>query len=509
MKRVLLVESKNIHRQALKDLLSHEGFTIQEALDGQQGINAVRTSDRFDLVFLADRMPGLSGTDTLIAIRKYSPHQPVIMLMGREDRKAASLALARGAADIIQKPFKSEEVHLTVRNVMEKSRLKLSEEKQFERLRRLEKHTRQLTSFSMNAVLKEDILREDKFLKKTLELIADIMETRKVSIMLLDKNGKELVMAQSTWMSPEIMKSIHQPVSKGVSGWVVRNAKPVLIKDVNKDKRIKMSRFSKQYNSPSFVCTPLFVNQKVVGAISANDKIEGSDFNESDLAVLNTFTHLVSMEIANLSVNRKAEREYLKLTFINNVVFALAASESPEEIYRNLVDKMRTNLRANHCVLLTVEEQGKLLAVRAVSSESDISIPPEPFAPGRGIFAKVLQTGKSVETGNAAGNDAVDGKADLPGSIRADRIVATPLKLKGNIVAIMAFYDREDGGPFDAWDIEILSSLAPHAAIGLKNAWLYQNLTQSIDEVAATEKKLDEAVRAAAEKDMKLARLEQ
>ena len=144
MKRALLIESKSVHRQALRDLLTQEGFSLQEASDGQQGINAIRGSDHFDLVFLADRMPGLSGADTLIAIRKYRPRQPVIMLMGREDRKTAALALTRGAADIIQKPFNSEEVLLAVRNIMEKIRLKKSGEKQFERLRLLEKHTREL-----------------------------------------------------------------------------------------------------------------------------------------------------------------------------------------------------------------------------------------------------------------------------------------------------------------------------------------------------------------------------
>ncbi|NOY86352.1 MAG: GAF domain-containing protein [Deltaproteobacteria bacterium] len=509
MKRALLVESKNIHRQALRDLLSSEGFSIQEAADGQQGISAVRSSDPFDLVFLADRMPGLSGTDTLIAMRKYRPGQPVIMLMGREDRKASALALARGAADIIQKPFNSEEVLLAVRNVMEKSRLKRSGEKQFERLRLLEMHAGQLTSFRMDEFLQEDIIREDKFLKKTLHLMADVMETRKVSMMLLDKNGKELMMAQSTWMSPEIMQSIHQPVLKGVSGWVVRNGKPVLIKDVNTDKRIKLARFSKQYDSPSFVCTPLLFNKKVVGAISANDKIDGSVFTESDLAILNTFTHLLSMEIANLSVSRKIERENLKLTFINNVVFAMAASDSSEEIYQSLVDKIRTNLRANLCVLLTLEDQGDRLAICAVSSRSDVSLRPEPFAPGTGIFAKVLETGKSVKINNAMEGDGVDRKADLLGCIQADMIAAMPLKLKGSIIGILAFYDREDGRPFDDWDMEILASLAPHASMGLKNAWLYQNLTRSIDEVVATERKLDEATRSATEKTRALSRLQQ
>lgn len=492
MRKMLIVESVDVHKQAIRDILSREGFEIEEAPDGQRAIGTVRSSGPFDIVFLADRMPGLSGNDTLIAIRKYNPKQKVVILMAREDQQTAVLAMSRGASDILKKPFKSEDVLRTTRNVLEKSDLQRDSRKKFERLRLLEKHTEGLTSIAMEDHLPEEIVRKDKFLRKTLELIAEVLEAKKVSIMLLDRKGENLHMAQSNWMSPEIMNTIRQPVSKGVTGWVVRERKPVLVENVHEDRRMKTARFSKQYDSPSFICTPLFFNKKVVGAISANDKQDGKPFNEEDLTILSTFTHLVSMEIASLSLSQKVEKEHLKLTYINNVVFSLASSLGPEEIYQNMVDRIRTNLRGKVCALVTVDEEGDQLKIEAVSADDDLPVRMESFNPGSGIIGKVLESGKPIVVNDIRKNDETDPTVDFLRGLAPGNMAAVPIKLKGNTIGILVVYDKEDELPFNDWDLEILTALAPHAAMGLKNAWLYQNLLDSIDEVVATNKQIEE-----------------
>lgn len=495
MRKMLVVESVEVHKMAIRDILSKEGFEVEDAPDGQRAIAVVRNSGPYDIVFIADRMPGLSGNDTLIAIRKHDPKQKVVMLMAREDRQTAVLAMSRGASDILKKPVKSEEVVRITKNILEKSDLQKDSIKKFERLRLLEKHTEGLTSHAMEDYLSDDIVREDKFLKETLDLIADVLEAKKVSLMILDPEGENLHMAQSNWMSPEIMNTIHQPVSKGVTGWVVRERKPVLVENVHEDRRMKTARFSKQYDSPSFVCTPLFFNKKVVGTISANDKRDGKPFNEEDLTVLSTFTHLVAMEIASLSMNRKVEKEHLKLTYINNVVFSLTSSLGPEEIYQNMVDRIRTNLRGKVCALITVEERGDQLKIEAVSADDDLPSRRKTFSAGSGVMCKVLESGKPMVVNGVTGREGIDPGVDYLEGLAPMNMAAIPIKLKESTVGIIVVYDKEDDLPFNNWDLEILISLAPHAGMGLKNAWLYQNLLDSIDEVVATNKQLEAANR--------------
>jgi GAF domain-containing protein len=65
--------------------------------------------------------------------------------------------------------------------------------------------------------------------------------------------------------------------------------------------------------------------------------------------------------------------------------------------------------------------------------------------------------------------------------------------MRGKVIGILAVYNKDDELPFDNWDIELLMSVAPQAAMALKNAWLHQNLIDSIDEVVATNRQLEDA----------------
>ena len=90
MNRAIIIDSEVSSRQSLKGILANEGFDIIEADDGQKGIAAVRADESIGVIFLADRLSGLSGLDTLIAIRKFQPKTPVLMVMGDRDGRQLS-----------------------------------------------------------------------------------------------------------------------------------------------------------------------------------------------------------------------------------------------------------------------------------------------------------------------------------------------------------------------------------------------------------------------------------
>ncbi len=493
MNRILVIESEQLNRKAVRDILKKKGFDVVTSPSGREGIRTVREAEGFIAVCIADNLTGLSGLDTLIAIRKYRPHIPVIMLMKDTDRKNILRATRRGASDFVHKPVKATELLLALRNTLEKMQLSSKVDRQLERLKLLEKSAGELTSIDMGDLAPEDVIRENEFLKKTLDLIAEVLEAKKVSLMLLDKSRDELVMAQSNWMPAETMVSIRQPISKGVAGWVASHGKPILTEDAKSDKRTEGTDFAGQYDSQSFICTPLFFKKKVIGTISANDKIDGEPFNEGELTILNTFAHQASMAIANLSMNRKVQREHLKLTFVNDVANGLISSQDPEEIYRSLTERTRLGLKAAACGLLTLDSRDEGLRFEVVSSDTPVKKAEEAFEPGKGIFGKVMAEGIPAGSNEPKKDKNVDLKKDFPPGLKKISIAACPLKMRGKVIGILAVYNKDDGLPFNNWDIELLMSVAPQAAMALKNAWLHQNLINSIDEVVATNRQLEDA----------------
>ena len=79
--------------------------------------------EEVDLVILDIMLPGISGIDTLRAIRISNPHLPVIVITAFSSIDGAIEAMKHGAFHYIPKPFKNEEVVLTVNKALEQRRL--------------------------------------------------------------------------------------------------------------------------------------------------------------------------------------------------------------------------------------------------------------------------------------------------------------------------------------------------------------------------------------------------
>jgi GAF domain-containing protein/AmiR/NasT family two-component response regulator len=507
MNRAIVIESEGIHRESLAGLLRNEGFDVAEAVDGQRGITAVRGGHEPALIFLADNLPGLPGIDALIGIRKFAPRTPVIMVMASENRQNAQMALSRGASWFIQKPIRPEEVLVVVRNIMDKSKLEQTIENQMERLTILEKQTSEFTAAETDELPTDEVIADDEFLKKSVDLVADVLEAKKISIMILERDGKDLVMAHSNWMLPSNMAKIRQPLGSGVAGEVVRSGKPRLVQDVNTDPKVDANEYSRQYESRSFICTPLFHGGKAIGAISANDKNDKTTFTRGDLAMLNTFAHQMSMAITNKFAMKKTEREKMKLTFVNESVNAILASVEPDEIFNSFLGKVCAGLSAEACALLIADTKEGKLTVEAVHPKTLTWGDEEAFGAGKGVLASVLSSGEVAILNKVQGDERVDSSADIPRGINVRNMAAAALAMKDKVLGLLVAYNKRDQQPFAQWDYELISAITPPASMAIKQAWLYQNLIKSIDEVVETNKQLELANRDIREKIEELNRL--
>ena len=493
MNRAIIIDSDFAARQALKGLLINEGFEVVEAADGQKGITAVRNQDDVGVIFLADRLSGLSGLDTLIAIRKFQPKFPVLILIDGENRQSAQRALSRGAAWFLNKPVKVEDVLIVLRHLMEKKHLEETIDQQVSRLQLLEKQTSELTSMEEDDLSPEDVLRESDFLSRSIELIAEVLDAKKVSLMLLSRDGKELVMAKSNWILPSNIANIRQPLDQGLAGQVVRGGTPLLVEDAAKDTGDKINEFTRQYESSSFIVTPLLCGRRVIGVITANDKNDKKPFTQGDLAILNTFANQMSMAVANVFMMKRTEREKLKLKFINEIVETLVASVDPDQIYKVLLEKVMTGLRATSGILAFSDSSGKQIIFEHVAPEDRHVKPEAPVPVGNGVISAVLRSGEAMVNNETEEGSGIDKEADFPPGITTGNIAATPLLASDKVLGVLAVYNKEDDLPFDDWDKEILEAVSPPASMAIKQAWLYQNLIKNIDEVVETNRQLEKA----------------
>lgn len=117
-RNVLVVDDAAFMRMMIRDILTKEGYTIHEAVNGR---DAVEKYDELhpDLVTMDITMPEMSGLDALRAIRERDPHARVLMVSAMGQQKMIVEALEAGAMDFLVKPFQPTKVLETVKKCLQ------------------------------------------------------------------------------------------------------------------------------------------------------------------------------------------------------------------------------------------------------------------------------------------------------------------------------------------------------------------------------------------------------
>jgi DNA-binding NtrC family response regulator len=122
MPDILIIDDEKAIRKTLTEILSFEGYKIDEAADGEEGLRKFREKT-FDLVLCDIKMPKLDGIEFLQKAGEVNPDVPVIMISGHGNIETAVEAVKKGAYDFISKPPDLNRLLITIRNAMEKSNL--------------------------------------------------------------------------------------------------------------------------------------------------------------------------------------------------------------------------------------------------------------------------------------------------------------------------------------------------------------------------------------------------
>ncbi|MDR3252678.1 MAG: PglZ domain-containing protein [Tannerella sp.] len=100
--------------------LEEKGYEIVPVISGQDAIDCCR-EQTFDIIFLDENMPGLSGLDTLALIKQTNPEVPVVMVTKSEEESIMNQAIGNKIADYLIKPVNPHQLLLSIKKNLHKS----------------------------------------------------------------------------------------------------------------------------------------------------------------------------------------------------------------------------------------------------------------------------------------------------------------------------------------------------------------------------------------------------
>lgn len=137
IKQLLVIDDEANMRHMLSTVLKKAGYKVDTASDGREGIQRIGDT-QYDFVLCDIKMPKMDGMEFLQSARDLLSTTTVIMMSAYGSIDTAIEAMKKGAYDYISKPFKTDEVYLTLKKAEERESLRKENRLLKERIEKIE-----------------------------------------------------------------------------------------------------------------------------------------------------------------------------------------------------------------------------------------------------------------------------------------------------------------------------------------------------------------------------------
>ena len=193
--RILIIDDEPVLQDVLATLLRREGFQVVQATTGAEGLRLAEEGET-DLALLDLMLPDRPGLEVLKELKRRDPEVVVVVITAYSSVESAIAAMREGAFHYIPKPFKNQEVILTVRKGLEQRRLR-----------------------SENLALRQRLEGLDNIIWRSPEMDAVIELVRRTA----QSRSNILVTGESGTGKELIARAIHQLSPRSVGPFVVVN----------------------------------------------------------------------------------------------------------------------------------------------------------------------------------------------------------------------------------------------------------------------------------------------
>lgn len=291
---VLIVDDENSIRSVLSEVVNTFGYGCKTAADGYEALQILENED-FGIILSDIGMPGMNGFDLIRETREIRPDTPFVFITGNKDYSIEKV-LESGAAELIEKPFKINEIKYKLNRISNERRLLRENKRLLTEQQELNDKFTAILRMSRN-------LTADMSFEQLLESIIDktgrIMDADRTSLYLIDRDKNEIW----TKVAQEV-DEIRIPVGSGISGRVALTGQKMNVEDAwenpffNKEFDVRNN-----YRTRSVLCMPVRnARQDMTGVLQVLNKAGDSQFDKNDEIILEAIASQVAVTLENHSL---------------------------------------------------------------------------------------------------------------------------------------------------------------------------------------------------------------
>ncbi len=221
----------------------------------------------------------------------------------------------------------------------------------------------------------------------------------------------------------------------------------------------------------SYLGVPIVVRDEAIGVLSVQSTREEGRFGESEERLLTTIAANVGSAIANARLYQETVRRGDEMAALAEVSREMSATLDLSAVLEQIAAQARSLLDADNSAVYLHEGDADLLRAVVVLGPIADQIRDSPVRPGEGILGDLVLRARGEVINDTLSDPRtvhIPGTGDDP-----DRLMATPLIVRGRAIGIMAVWRPIQGARFTDADLSFLDGLSRQAAIAIENARLF------------------------------------
>ena len=324
------------------------------------------------------------------------------------------------------------------------------------------------------------ILDVDRLLRISLDVMIKVLDAERGYI-LIDENGK-LVPRVARKARADIGDMELDSISWSLVNDAAESGRTILIVDTSQGEGVD-SRFSIiAHNIKSILCAPFTGKEQLKGVVYLDRRQGLAAFKDNDKQMIRTIANQMAITIENaqfyadfLEANRAMQQKMSEMTALHKVSETINDFANLDSVLQRVLDIAIDVIGAERGSLMLFDPSLEKLVVevaRGIPGEMKKRVM---LDIGEGIAGKVFETGREIITSEGSGDSRFKMMFADEEQIRS--LACVPLRMQDKNIGVINMINRKEGTEFDQSSIELLKTIARHAASVIENARLYKLAT--------------------------------
>ncbi len=332
----------------------------------------------------------------------------------------------------------------------------------------------ELSTFSQIGRAITSNLDFDSLLDTILYTTISVIEADGGSIMLINENN-ELIIKVSYGLSNAILRETRVPIGKGISGYVAKEKKPVILYQGMPDEYL--APLLKRGHLKTAMCVPLIVKGEVIGVFNLTRK-SGELFSEESLSLFKTFCSQAAIALEEAKLYTSMEAKTKQLEAFARIGEATLSTLDMDIALSLIIEAVSKVMHTQIASIRLLDDTGENLINMVGYGLSEQYLKRGVIKIGESIAGNVVKTGVCITVENINDDDRIK---DRDSAIKEGivSLISAPLIIRDRVIGCMTIYSKTQR-TYTAEDMDLLFGLASQAAVVIEYIKIFKTIHEGL-----------------------------